>query len=125
MAVSSKISSKALTAKINTVKSGTDNDNLKSGIAGETYEYTKMYPVFSKVALSENNKNVSDLMNRIASVEKTHAALYNKTMQDLNANKTLPTVYYLCPVCGYVEAGSAPDKCPLCNASASSFQAFS
>ncbi|KLI13591.1 rubrerythrin [Brachyspira hyodysenteriae] len=124
MALSSKLSTKALTAKINAIKTGTDVDNLKSGIAGETYEYTKMYPAFSKVAASENNKNVSDLMNRIASVEKTHAELYNKTMQDLNAKKTLPTVYYLCPVFGYVEAGSAPAKCPLCNATASAFQAF-
>ena len=124
MALSSKLSTKALTAKINAVKVGTDVDNLKSGIAGETYEYTKMYPAFSKVAASENNKNVAELMNRIASVEKTHAELYNKTIQDLNAKKTLPTVYYLCPVCGYVEAGSAPAKCPLCNATANSFQAF-
>lgn len=125
MALSSKISTKALTATINPVKVGTDVDNLKSGIAGETYEYTKMYPAFSKVALQENNKNVSDLMNRIASVEKTHAALYTKVMQDLNAKKTLPTVYYLCPICGYVEAGSAPNKCPYCNATGNSFQAFS
>lgn len=125
MALSSKISTKALTATINTVKVGTDVDNLKSGIAGETYEYTKMYPAFSKVAASENNKNVSELMNRISAVEKTHAQLYTKVMQDLNAKKTLPTVYYLCPVCGYVEASSAPDKCPLCNATANSFQAFS
>ena len=99
MALSSKLSTKSLTAKINAIKTGTDVDNLKSGIAGETYEYTKMYPAFSKVAASENNKNVAELMNRIASVEKTHAELYNKTIQDLNAKKTLPTVYYLCPVC--------------------------
>ena len=124
MALSSKLSTKALTAKINAIKTGTDVDNLKSGIAGETYEYTKMYPAFSKVAASENNKNVAELMNRIASVEKTHAELYNKTIQDLNAKKSVPTVYYLCPVCGYVEAGSAPAKCPLCNATANSFQAF-
>ena len=51
------------------------------------------------IILPENNKNVAELMNRIASVEKTHAELYNKTIQDLNAKKTLPTVYYLCPVC--------------------------
>lgn len=93
MALSSKLSTKSLTAKINAIKTGTDVDNLKSGIAGETYEYTKMYPAFSKVAASENNKNVAELMNRIASVEKTHAELYNKTIQDLNAKKTLPTVY--------------------------------
>ncbi|MEI0493173.1 ferritin family protein [Brachyspira intermedia] len=124
MALSSKLSTKALTVKINAVKVGTDVDNLKSGIAGETYEYTKMYPAFSKVASQENNKNVAELMNRIASVEKTHAELYNKTIQDLNAKKSVPTVYYLCPVCGYVEAGSAPAKCPLCNATANSFQAF-
>ena len=124
IAMSSKLSTKALTANIAAIKTSIDADNLKSGIAGETYEYTKMYPAFSKVATSENNKNVADLMNRTGAVEKTHAALYTKTMQDLNANKTLPTGYYLCPVCGYIEAGNAPSKCPLCNATASSFQAF-
>ena len=124
MALSSKLSAKALTATVNKPKPGADADNLKSGIAGETYEYTKMYPAFSKVASNEKNKNVADLMNRTAAVEKTHAELYTKVMQDLNAKKTLPTVYYLCPVCGYIEAGSAPSKCPLCNATANSFQAF-
>ncbi|WP_297277993.1 rubrerythrin family protein [uncultured Brachyspira sp.] len=124
IAMSSKLSTKALTAKINAVKSGTDVENLKAGVAGETYEYTKMYPAFSKVAASENNKNVADLMNRIAAVEKTHAALYNKTISALNSNSVLPEGYYVCPICGYIEAGSAPGKCPLCNATANSFQAF-
>ena len=124
IAMSSKLSTKALTAKINAVKTGTDVDNLKSGIAGETYEYTKMYPAFSKVAAQENNKNVADLMNRIAAVEKTHADLYNKTMQALNSKAALPEGYYVCPICGDIEAGAAPGKCPLCNATANSFQAF-
>ncbi|WP_157154760.1 rubrerythrin family protein [Brachyspira murdochii] len=124
IAISSKLSTAPLKATINAVKTSSDVDNLKSGIAGETYEYTKMYPAFSKVASAEKNKNVADLMNRTAAVEKTHASLYTKTMQDLNANKTLPEGYYLCPVCGYIEAGSAPSKCPLCNATASSFQVF-
>jgi len=24
--------------------------------------------------------------------------------------------YYLCPVCGYIEKNSAPEKCPICGA---------
>ena len=26
------------------------------------------------------------------------------------------TDFYLCPVCGYIELGSAPEKCPVCGA---------
>lgn len=81
MAMSKKLTTKALTAKINTVKTSTDNEHLKAGIKGETYEYTKMYPAFSKVAAAEGNNDVANLMDMIASVEKTHAQLYDKTMK--------------------------------------------
>lgn len=58
-----------------------------------------MYPGFSKVAMAEGNKDVANLMNMIASVEKTHAQLYDKTMKDLDAGQGLPEGYYVCPVC--------------------------
>ncbi|WP_041747605.1 rubrerythrin family protein [Brachyspira pilosicoli] len=124
MAISNKLTTKPLTAKIDPVKTSTDNEHLKAGIKGETYEYTKMYPAFSKVAMAEGNKDVANLMNMIASVEKTHAQLYDKTMRDLAAGKGLPEGYYVCPVCGYIEKGSSPDTCPICNATGSTFQAF-
>ena len=124
MAMSKKLTTKALTAKINTVKTSTDNEHLKAGIKGETYEYTKMYPAFSKVAAAEGNNDVANLMDMIASVEKTHAQLYDKTMKDLAAGEGLPEGYYVCPVCGYIEKGTSPDQCPICNAAGSSFQAF-
>ena len=110
--------------KIDTIKTSTDKANLQAGIKGETYEYTKMYPAFSKVAMAEGNKDVANLMNMIASVEQTHAQLYDKTMRDLAAGKGLPEGYYVCPVCGYIEKGSSPDQCPICNAAGSTFQAF-
>ncbi|WP_300365830.1 hypothetical protein [Brachyspira sp.] len=64
-----------------------------------------MYPTFSKVIATENNKNVTDLINRTTSVKKTHSELYTKVMYDLNAKKTLPTVYYLYYVFVYIESG--------------------
>ena len=30
--------------------------------------------------------------------------------------------FYLCPVCGDIEFGAPPDKCPICGAPASRFQ---
>jgi rubrerythrin len=29
--------------------------------------------------------------------------------------------FYLCPVCGYIELGAAPEKCPICSAKQSKF----
>ena len=37
--------------------------------------------------MAEGNKDVANLMNMIASVEKTHAQLYDKTMRDLAAGQ--------------------------------------
>ena len=74
--------------------------------------------------LLKGNNDVANLMDMIASVEKTHAQLYDKTMKDLAAGEGLPEGYYVCPVCGYIEKGTSPDTCPICNAAGSSFQAF-
>src|SRR5579884_1175369 len=39
---------------------GATADNLKSAIAGETYEYTEMYPGFAKVAREEGFLEVAE-----------------------------------------------------------------
>ncbi len=45
--------------------------------------------------------------------EEVHAQLYTKALEAVKAGKDLEeTEFYLCPVCGYIEFGSAPENCP-------------
>ena len=40
---------------------GGSEDNLKSAVAGETYEYTEMYPGFARTARDEGLEEVADI----------------------------------------------------------------
>lgn len=108
-----EISGKNLTAKTNAVKVGTDIDNLKSALADETYKYEKIYPRLIKLAVSaKDREDIEDIAKSIyhmIRVYEKNAQLFDKVMQDLNTEKTLPAVYYLCTICGYVEADQAPE----------------
>src|ERR1700710_2158851 len=44
---------------------GPTSDNLKSAIAGETYEYTEMYPGFSKTAREEGFEDVAEWLEKL------------------------------------------------------------
>jgi len=52
-------------------------------------------------------------------VEKIHADLYQKALNNLGKNETVD--YYVCQVCGNTVEKAAPDKCPICGASKSMF----
>ncbi len=55
---------------------GPTEDNLKSAITGETYEYTEMYPGFSKTAREEGFDEVAEWMETLARAEKSHAGRF-------------------------------------------------
>jgi rubrerythrin len=54
--------------------------NLKSAIEGETYEYTQMYPGFSKTAREEGFAEVADWFETLARAEKSHANRFSKLL---------------------------------------------
>jgi rubrerythrin len=96
--------------------------NLEEAVAGETYEFTEMYPPMVEQAKAEGHKakTMLDFANR---AEKVHAGLFRQALEALKAGKDLSQMeVYLCPVCGDVEFGVPPDKCPICGAPASKFQ---
>ena len=103
---------------------GNDIDNLKSALSMTSYEYTKMYPDLLKMINKDNKKEMSDEINRIIKAEKSNNALFTKAINDLENNKPLSDKYYLCENCGYVEADSAPDKCPICDQSKNTFKEY-
>ncbi len=62
---------------------GDTSENLKSAIAGETYEYTEMYPGFAKVAREEGFEEISEWMETLARAEKSHAGRFTQGLSSL------------------------------------------
>ena len=100
---------------------GSTVDNLKAAIGGETYEYEEMYPPMLEDALAENHK--AKVMFKFAvDAEQVHAELYKKALEAAEAGSDLAeSKFYLCPVCGHIEFGAPPEKCPICNVPASKY----
>ena len=55
---------------------GSTQDNLRSAIAGETYEYTEMYPAFARTARDEGFIEVAEWLETLARAEKSHAVRF-------------------------------------------------
>jgi rubrerythrin len=64
-------------------KVGATIDNLKSAVAGETYEYTEMYPGFAKVAREEGFEEISEWLETLAKAEKSHAGRFQQGVASL------------------------------------------
>jgi len=94
-------------------------DNLKTAIAGETHEFKKMYPEFIAEAQKEGNKAAERSFNFANEVEKIHAGLYQKALDNLGKNAEVD--YYVCSVCGMTVEKEAPEKCPVCGAAKKAF----
>ncbi|WP_262429046.1 ferritin family protein [Paratissierella segnis] len=102
-------------------KVGTTEENIKDGIAGETYEFTEMYPEFIKDAEAEGNKAAVRAFTFAKEAEEVHAKLYKDALE--NIDETEEVFYYLCPVCGNIEK-SRPDKCSICGVPGDKFIKF-
>ena len=95
------------------------HENLQEAIAGETHEFKKMYPEMMAGAKTEKKDEAYQSFHFANSVEKIHAALYQKTLENLGKNEALD--YYVCPVCGNTVEKSVPEKCPICGAPGNKF----
>jgi rubrerythrin len=58
--------------------------NLKAAIAGETYEYTQMYPGFAKTAREEGFEEIAEWFETLARAERSHAGRFQKGLDTLN-----------------------------------------
>jgi rubrerythrin len=101
---------------------GSTLQNLEAAVAGETYEFTDMYPPMLAQAEKEGHK--SRVMFGFATkAEKVHAELFQQALAALKSGADLSQMdVYLCPFCGDLEFGKAPDKCPICGAPAAKYQ---
>ena len=62
---------------------GDTADNLKAAVAGETYEYTEMYPGFAKTARTEGLDEIAEWFETLARAEKSHAGKFQSAADSL------------------------------------------
>jgi rubrerythrin len=62
---------------------GSTDKNLASAVAGETYEYTEMYPGMARSARDEGFKDVAEWFETLAKAEKSHAGRFQKALDSL------------------------------------------
>ena len=64
---------------------GDSRINLKSAVAGETYEYTDMYPEFARVAREEGHIEIAAWFETLAKVERFHAGRFQEALTKLES----------------------------------------
>ena len=94
-------------------------ENLQEAISGETYEFKSMYHAMIEEAKAEDESAALRSFSYANEVEKVHADLYQKALDNLNSLEEVD--YMVCSVCGYTCEKDAPDVCPVCGAKAKAF----
>ncbi len=63
---------------------GETDANLKAAVAGETHEYTDMYPGMAKTAREEGFSEIADWFETLAKAEKSHAGRFQKMLDSIS-----------------------------------------
>jgi len=91
----------------------TTKENLHDDINGEAYEAKTMYPDFLKTAEIADNQTAFISLTYAMKTEVKHKYFFEQALGDMNSNtlNSLPTKYFVCPVCGNTYANIAPKHC--------------
>ena len=63
---------------------GRTAENLVAAIAGETHEYTDMYPGMARTAREEGFEEIAEWFETLAKAEKSHAGRFQKALDALD-----------------------------------------
>ena len=66
---------------------GTTEQNLHSGVEGETYEFTEMYPAFAKTAREEGFEDLAKWFETLARAERSHAGRFQKGLNAISGKE--------------------------------------
>ncbi len=59
------------------------HEMLAAAVAGETHEYTDMYPSMAKTAREEGFPEIADWFETLAKAERSHAGKFQKALENL------------------------------------------
>lgn len=102
------------------------SENLQTGINGENFEITEMYPAYNAIAELQDEKYAKLSIHYALEAERIHEQLYKIAKESVDAKKDLELKeIHICPVCGYTYMGEKPpEKCPVCGVSKEKFVKF-
>ena len=63
---------------------GSTDKNLRAAVAGETHEYTDMYPGMTRTAREEGLDEIADWFETLAKAENSHAGRFQKALDTLD-----------------------------------------
>jgi rubrerythrin len=63
---------------------GDTMSNLAAAVAGETHEYTDMYPGMAKTAREEGFDEIADWFETLAKAEKSHAGRFQELLDSIS-----------------------------------------
>jgi rubrerythrin len=63
---------------------GSTSNTLKAAVAGETHEYTDMYPGMAREARDEGFDEIADWFETLAKAERSHAGRFQKALDELD-----------------------------------------
>ena len=63
---------------------GETAENLAAAVAGETHEYTEMYPGMAKTAREEGFEEIADWFETLAKAEKAHAGRFQTLLDSIS-----------------------------------------
>jgi rubrerythrin len=91
----------------------TTKESLSDDINGEAYEAQVMYPDFLKTAEIAENQTAHLSLSFAQKTEQKHKLFFEQALSGINSNtlNTLPSKYYVCPVCGNKYATNPPKHC--------------
>jgi rubrerythrin len=102
---------------------GGTEENLREAVKGENYEHTTMYPGFIETAKKESNKDALRSFTFANKAEQVHEKRYRAAAEAVMIKRDLPgKKLFVCPICGNIEEGEAPDHCQICGSPGSTFK---
>jgi rubrerythrin len=97
---------------------GSTADNLRAAAAGETEEFSDMYPRMARDAREEGFTDIAFLFESIGKIEKHHQERYSALLAELEAGTIFSKsekVTWKCMNCGHIHEGTdALKMCPVC-----------
>ena len=106
-----------------TKSTDTTAENLKQALEEETYDFKNAYPPMVQDAVKDDALEARHSLEYGMSIGPVITKLISKAIGNADADES--GSYYVCPVCGNIEFGKAPAKCPFCGVDASDFVSVS
>ena len=90
------------------------SNNLTTAIDSKTYDLTQRYPAAIEQADKDGNPIASTLFQGAVNTTKTHIRLLNMAVE--NVHRLRDSEYWVCSICGFIDAGDMPVSCKNCGA---------